>query len=366
MTIGPSTFVLILTPLGRDGAGGIDRIMDFVREELSPEARQRVRFTTTRGRHIALSPLFMAAAVLKIILLKAIRRIDVAHINLASNSSATRKKLLAKVCHAINIPYVIHLHGGDFDNYLKEISSARKRGIRLMFERAARVIVLGAYWRDVVGQNFPEVAERIIILANATPEMAKRRAPQIGPPLILFLGQLGERKGVPQLVKALCQLSKSSEWRAVLAGDGEVKQTRAAIAAAGLQDRVDIPGWVGPEEVHRLLREACILVLPSLAENQPLSVIEAFAAELAVIATPVGATPDILRHEVNGLFVQPGDVGSLVEALTRVVEDQALRSRLASAGKAFHNDHLSIGPYVLKLAAIWRTAANHKHGRHHE
>src|SRR3569623_3145391 len=117
-------------------------------------------------------------------------------------------------------------------------------------------------------------------------------------------------------------------WRATIAGDGEVETARRVATEMGLDDRVDLPGWVGPEDVARLISEADVLVLPSFAENLPVSVIEGMASGLAVVATPVGAVEDIVTDEVSGLLVAPGDVDGLTRALTRVVSETALRARL--------------------------------------
>jgi glycosyltransferase involved in cell wall biosynthesis len=74
----------------------------------------------------------------------------------------------------------------------------------------------------------------------------------------------------------------------MLAGDGAVNDTRAAVERAGLGDRISVPGWVDSARVEALLHAANILVLSSFGETLPMSVIEALAHGAAVICTPVG------------------------------------------------------------------------------
>jgi glycosyltransferase involved in cell wall biosynthesis len=89
-----------------------------------------------------------------------------------------------------------------------------------------------------------------------------------------------------------------------------------------------------------------------------MSVIEAMAAGLAVVTTPVGAIEDIISNGETGLLVPPGDIDALTAALLRLLEDAALRRRLGEAARAAHAERLAIGPYVARLEAIWREVAN--------
>jgi glycosyltransferase involved in cell wall biosynthesis len=354
-----TTRVLVATP-GTD-QGGIDRVMASLRQQLDEDAAPgfKVDFVATRGpRHIVFSPLYLAAFLARVAALKAAGKLDVVHINLASIGSTYRKLVIAAWCRALGVPYVIHLHGADYREYWEEqISPWLARRIHTMFVHAARIIVLGRVWADFIARQAPEAAGRIVVLPNAS---ARPSLPHRGGGdrvHILFLGRIGERKGVPQLSEALQRIKGLPNWRATIAGDGEVEETRARVAELGLADRIDLPGWVGPEGVADLLASADILVLPSFSENLPVSVIEGMAAGLAVVATPVGAVEDIMEDELTGLLVPPGDVDALTRALTRVVTDAALRARLGAAAQQFHRRVLDLAPYAEATRNLWRDAA---------
>ena len=70
----------------------------------------------------------------------------------------------------------------------------------------------------------------------------------------------------------------------------------------------------------------------------------------------LGAVEDIVTDEQNGLLVPPGDVVALTKALTRLVEDPALRTRLGEAAKAVHRERLEIAPFAMALQRVWRDA----------
>lgn len=351
--------VLVATPSGVGGQGGIDRLMDSLRQVLNRQHRTdvRVTFAPTRGAgHILLSPFFLAAFCLRMIVARLRGQLDIVHINLSSYGSTYRKLVVARLARQLGVPYVLHLHGADYRQFWTGKRPWLNRRIRRMFANAGRVVVLGRVWRDFVVRMAPEARDDVVILPNATARPALPHRGGGEDPHILFLGRLGERKGVPQLGDALARMLAIPNWRATIAGDGEVETTRQRVADLGLGGRVTLPGWLDADRVADLIAEADILVLPSFDENLPISVIEGMASGLAIVATPVGAVEDIVTEGETGLLVPPGDVEALAGAMTRLVTDPDLRRRLGAAGLAVHRARLDIEPYTAALTAVWRSA----------
>ncbi|PLP55793.1 glycosyltransferase family 1 protein [Mesorhizobium loti] len=352
--------VLVATPEGVLGQGGIDRIMAALRKELERQERVDVdaRFLPSRGSGpVALSFFYMSGFCLRMATARLAGRADVIHINVSDFGSTYRKVVIAKCARLLGIPYVLHLHGAQYPTFWSDAPSFKNRCIRQMFENASRVVVLGRVWRDFITSRAPKAAPNIVIVPNAAeiPTL-----PHIGggdKVHILFLGRIGDRKGVPQLFEALHRMKSLEGWRATLAGDGEVEAARTKSAGLGLSERVALPGWAGPDLVASLIASADILVLPSFAENLPVSVIEGMAAGLAVVTTPVGAVEDIVTNEQSGLLVQPGDVDALATALTRLVEDKPLRERLGKAAMAVHRERLELSSFAGKICDIWMAAS---------
>ena len=356
-----SVNVLIATPFGSGGRGGIDRLMDALRDGTRDDRFEgcQLWFGATRGPvPLLLSPIYFVLFCLRMTILRLLGRLDVLHLNLAAHGSAHRKAALGRFASWLGVPYVIHLHGSRFRSFLGAASPATRAKMRLFFGDAGRVVVLGRVWRDYVADNLPEARDRIVVLPNATGAFTTPRSRTPRERVrILFLGQLGERKGVRDLVSALDGLRDLEGWDAVIAGDGEVEDTRRRVSELALASRVTLPGWVDVEQARALLADADILVLPSYDENLPMSVIEGMSAGLAVITTPVGAVEDIIQDDVTGLLVPPGDVAALSAGLRRLVSDKPLRDRLGAAAVAFHREHLEIGAYDRRIAQIWRAAA---------
>ncbi len=351
--------VLVATPGGGTGKGGIDRMMAALRTEAERQDRPelRIEFAATRGLgHVGFSIWHMAIFIVRMLALRLAGRIDVLHLNLAIQGSTWRKLILAWIAHGIGIPYVLHLHGAEYQEFWTDAPNRRNRATSWLFAHAARVIVLGTVWAQFVQSRIPEIGPRLVVVPNAAPRPVLAHRGGGALVHILFLGRVGDRKGVPQLGEALSRMKGDPGWRATIAGDGHVEAARTAAREAGLAGRVDIPGWVGPEQVAELIADADIMVLPSFHENLPISVIEAMAAGLAIVTTPVGAVEDIITDEVNGLLVPPGDVDALTAALARLVADPALRARLGKAALEVHRARLDMEPYLGAIAGAWRDA----------
>ena len=352
--------VLIATPLGKGGHGGIDRVVDEVRHQMAVmrPTNLEVTYLTTRGRgHIGLSPIYFGWALLRLAMRRLAGRADLLHVNLSSHGSTIRKVLICRAARALRVPYVIHLHGSRFRQFYGARGKFGVRQILAMFRGAARIVVLGTVWQAFITEQMPDMAGAVEVLPNAT------RAPVIVEPRhgrvvnILFLGKVGKRKGVPQIIDAFERLFRLPGWTGTIAGDGEVEQVRADVRRRGLSGRVSLTGWVGPAEVDRLLLAADILVLPSFDENLPMSVIEGMGHGLAVVATPVGAVADIVKDGETGLLVAAGDAEQLAAALSRLIGDGELRARLGRQARIFHQENLHIDSYLPRLVGIWRAAA---------
>jgi len=176
----------------------------------------------------------------------------------------------------------------------------------------------------------------------------------------LCLGLLGPRKGTPDLLTALATPTLHSlDWRMTIAGNGEIEQSRSLCYDLGLSDRVTLPGWQEPEQVAELLRSADIFVLPSHFEGLPVAILEAMAAGLPVISTPVGAIPDAVKDGVTGFLVQAGATGMLAEAIAKLVNDRGLRERMGEAGRNLAESQFSIEAVAKKIGTIYERLCEH-------
>jgi glycosyltransferase involved in cell wall biosynthesis len=267
--------------------------------------------------------------------------------------------VIGAIARFFRLPHVVHLHGIDFREFWAGAGPMLANAISKLFEGSNRIVVMGRFWSDVITERLPHVADRVVIIPNATPiPDVARTAPHDHRVRITFLGKVGARKGTPHLINALVALRERDDWKAVIAGDGDVAEAKAALRRHGLTDRVEVPGWLDLNGRNELLGKTDILVLPSLAENLPMAVMEALAMGLAVITTPVGAIPEVIESERNGVLVPPGDEPALASALARLIGDGALRARLGAAARKDIEERFDFEVYVRRLTTVWQAAAD--------
>jgi glycosyltransferase involved in cell wall biosynthesis len=278
------------------------------------------------------------------------------HIHIAGRGSTLRKLILAQVAHTLGCVYLLHLHDYDYASDFEQRPLWLQQRVQQMFRRANHVIALGN--RDVATLSRLVGVEtgKISIIHNCVPDPGQREhRTESGPVNILFLGQLGERKGVPELLAALSKPNLSMlPWRAVLAGGGPVEDYRREVAVKGLADRVTMPGWLSEAETRKLCIRADILVLPSRAEGMAMAVLEGMAYGMAVVTTRVGAHEEVIDDGVTGIFVPIGDDVALANALERLITNRDERDRLSRHARALYLSRLSMGSYLRDLNSLYR------------
>jgi sugar transferase (PEP-CTERM/EpsH1 system associated) len=164
--------------------------------------------------------------------------------------------------------------------------------------------------------------------------------------LVGTVGRLAEIKCHDVLLRAFARLVETiAAARLLLVGDGPRRAELQSLAARlGIADRVRFAGYQpDPENYLRLMD---VFALTSRSEGMPLAVLEAWAAGVPVVATRVGGLPGMIDEGRTGLLVPPQDDAAMAAALTRVIEDAALRDRLCRAGReefdrAYHLDAMA-------------------------
>ena len=267
---------------------------------------------------------------------RADRQRTIAHIHTCSGLSFFLDTAYLLLARLRQVPVVLHVHGAGFDAFLAGLGPIPGALVRWAARRAARVVLLSEEWRCGLAPRLAEA--RLAVIENgiaALPAIAGTAAGVDGITRVLFLGNLGRRKGVSELLQAVATLPQSVHL--VLAGgDEDPGATAAAKAQAtdlGIDTRVRLAGTVTGPDKTELMRGSDLFALPSYAEGLPMALLEAMAAGLPVVTTPVGGIPSLIRDGDNGLLVPAGSPDALAQALRRLASDPGLRRRLGDAGR---------------------------------
>jgi glycosyltransferase involved in cell wall biosynthesis len=235
------------------------------------------------------------------------------------------------------VPYLITCHGSDVR--LLERGTV-KRIATPVFRRAARVTAVSGFLARDLKRLLPDTVQDAIVTpmpidVAAFEEGAKQR--KAAPPRILYAGNLVPSKGVDVLLQAAAELRHMGvEFQLKILGEGPAERAlRSLVSRLGLGSRVTWAPFVPQAEMPDEYGASTITVLPSRgsAEGLGLTLVEALLAGSAVIGTPAGGIPEVIRPEETGLLARDGDVSDLARQIQRLLADAGLRDRLVKAGK---------------------------------
>ena len=196
--------------------------------------------------------------------------------------------------------------------------------------RADAVRSVSGYTERLVREIGIEPAGVFPAFMDLDPFLAEPPAPLPERPQALFVGVLEPYKGIDVLAEAWrLAAPRVPEARLRVVGSG----SRSSVVEELVGGRVSWTRALTSEEVARALDDSTVLVLPSRSEGMGRIVVEAQCRGRAVIASRVGGIPDLVRHDQNGLLVEPGDSAALAEELVRVLSDRGLASRLGASAR---------------------------------
>ena len=270
------------------------------------------------------------AGLAELALLLRRERPDILH---ASSSKAGVLGRLAGVLARVPVR-IFTVHGWAFSAHSGAHARLYRWADRLVAPLTSVTICVSERERDAGLAAGTCAPERTVVIPNAVDVAGAPRSQPVERerPVILAVGRLKAPKDFLTLIRALADLPPGS-FEAVIVGDGPDRaRLDEEIRVLGLGDRVRLAGE--RRDVPELLAGADVFVLPSRSEGHPVSVLEAMAAGLPVVASRVGGVPEQVSEGETGLLVEPGDSGDLAAALRRLVADAPLRRRLGAAGRA--------------------------------
>jgi len=267
---------------------------------------------------------------------------DIVHIHsaLAPTVTVLRAGLLALAGRARGAAVIVHAHGGNIETWLT------KRRNRMVMKAAmlpAQRVV--AVW--TAGQRALTLAlgpHRVRLIDNGVDaERYTAPTPAHGPPRVLYVGLLTPRKGVLDLVEASQTVAADGVahelW--LLGGTPDEGPAAAEPVLAAASGHARLLGTRHPDDMAAAYAEADVFCLPSWWEAMPLSVLEAMAAGLPVVATDVGDVSRLVQDGRTGFVVAKQSPDALANALRTLLAEPDLRRAMGSAGRERVEQHFS-------------------------
>lgn len=281
-------------------------------------------------------------------------RVDLVHIHHASDFNFIISSYLARFAKAIGKKVILHNHSADFDVFYHRCDEAWKKAIIKTFNRVDAIIVLSQSWLEWYRQLAPEAPW--VLLPNAVEIPVRSLESRPGSELIqlLYLGRVEQRKGIVHLLQALRgALQTNGQLLLRVAGNGDIPKLKKRLIEQRLDGHVQILGYLEGEEKERILAETDIFVLPSYKEGLPMSLLEAMAWGVVPVATRVGGIPEVIIDGYNGLLVDPGNKGQLLQAILKLAQDPDLRATMSNNARETIATNYCIDAYAKRLLEIY-------------
>ncbi|WP_191560585.1 glycosyltransferase family 4 protein [Metabacillus idriensis] len=235
---------------------------------------------------------------------------------------------------------------------------------RLGASSAETTIVANQWLKNILTNEFQVPDEKIKILHYGYDienfMMRSKQKSAIKRPndkkVIIYTGRLVELKGVHHLITALSKLKElRNDWVCWIVGSGDnSEELKNQVKTLGLSDMILFFGK--RDDIPYLLANSDIFVLPSLLENQPLSVIEAQISGKPVIVTDAGGLPEIVQHGVTGIVTPAGDTDMLSKNLNLLLENEKYSRALGTNAKKWGMTHWSPDRAVKNVVEVYKNA----------
>lgn len=285
-------------------------------------------------------------------------RPDIVHIHSSFGPSFYRKLPFIYMASWAHKPIINHIHGADFDAFYLGASNKKKHLIEKVYGKCTKLIALSAEWKERLSQIVP--AEKIIIIENYSilhEEALESRLSRKSNSIILFLGEIGKRKGCYDIPAVIAEvIRRKANVKFVLAGAGSRNDelaVKSLLEEKGVINNVVFPGWVRGEEKDKLLREADVFFLPSYNEGMPMSILDAMGYGLPIVSTNVGGIPKIVHNEENGFCCEAGDIGGFSEAILKLLEDEQFRLNQGKGSIQIIKEKYSLEAHIGQLKQLY-------------
>ncbi|MBI4719410.1 MAG: glycosyltransferase family 4 protein [Planctomycetes bacterium] len=281
----------------------------------------------------------------------------IVHLHTCSGFSFFRSAADLYVAKRAARPVVLHVHGAGFDEFHRSAGPLRRRFIARALTGADAVIALSEGWRGKLLSIAPRATVEALENAVDLPPAARTHE-HSGPCRFLMLARMDRWKGVDDLLAACANLRATEvAFELVLAGPegsaGGGEALAAKIHELGIETCARYVGAVGGEAKEDWLNWADVLVQPSHQEGMPLAMLEAMARGVPIVATSVGAVPEIITPGEHGLLTPPGDPALLARTMRAMASDAASRQAMGRSARALAEMRFSTRRFRDGLVALY-------------
>lgn len=329
---------------GEDTPGGmLSVIKGYISSEYLNEYNQIHVVSVTPDHKIKT----FIACYLKLKRLIKTQSIDIVHIHMSERGSCIRTFFFIGLCNRKHVPVIVHSHGSEIEPWYASLNSIEKQMFDKRMRSVSAILVLTPGWTDFWSRIVSPKIIHIIPNYIQTNPIKEKEYLMDGCLKILFMGQIGDRKGTFDLVKAVKILKeRKHKVHLDICGDGDQEKCKELIKKEGLSNEVEVLGWIAGERKRLELEKADCLVLPSRYESFGIVLLEGMANQLPCICGDGGYSKEIIKNNEDGFVIRSGNETSIAEALEKLYDKnltQKMGQRAYCDVKQFYSEERVVG-----------------------
>ena len=284
---------------------------------------------------------------------------ELVHLHTAERGSFWRKSAIARLAHAMGVKVVMHHHAAEFEDFYEKCSEKQRLSIKKTLEMVDLNIVLSKRLIPMIKGKAPNA--NVVFLYNAVHTFPCNNY-NANAKNVLFLGELGQRKGVYDLLQVILKLDDkiAKDIKFYLCGNGEVEKVRETIEKLGVQHRIAHLGWIDKDEKTAIFSNTMINALPSYNEGLPMTILETMAQGIPNISTSIASIPEVIENGKTGYMVQPGDVEELAKIIERLISDKKSREAISENSYKLVTSNFSLVTHIKALKVFYNDLVERK------
>lgn len=282
--------------------------------------------------------------------------------------------------HSLKKPFIHLIHGPLADEYEQGLKNQHQtlrvklanrfmkhqaKQEEAMAKKASLIVAVSKYSRDKILEHYDVEETKIRIIPNGvdvekfkpTDAVASKRQFGLGTePVVLFVGSLVPRKGLPYLVEAVKKVVKQqTNTKFVIVGDGPLrKQLDESLNNAGLMSNFMFLRNLKEDQLSAVYSAADVFVLPSIQEGQGIVLLEAQACGIPVVAFGEGGVYEAVRDKETGFLVDLGNSEGLADNLLKLLGDKGLRQKMGAEGRRFVTENFTWDICAQRMLHVYR------------
>ena len=338
--------------------GGMTSVINQIREHDWEKEEIKLSFIPTFIPGNSMKKiLFFLVALTKILWIFIFSKPDIVYMHMSYKGSFTRKYIVHKLCLLFSIKDVIHLHGIKLFSMYKDSSLKKRMQVKRMISECNAFIVLGE--RDAIKVRKITPDSKVYVVHNCI-KIPSSKVRWDGKLHLLYMGVLNPAKGVADLMQCLYYLQTDEldiKIDLEICGTGSEEESLIRYAHEhSLEKIVRFNGWITGDRKKEKIKEANVFLLPSYTEGLPMSVLEAMSYGMPIISTRVGDLPELVKEDVNGYLIKPGDINAMREKIL-LMGDQKRWERFSHNSREIIKENFNIDLLYSRLLNIIKDVA---------